>query len=174
MLAAGRITDCLVPQACYHRSACIPYAVAGAAVYGLDHMMRVVKTRFATATLQTIPELGLTRVDISSLKTGWRPGQHVRLRVLSTAMGFWGMTEVHPFTIASATDTEEGLVLMCRKTGRWTQKLYEMAQTPAIGEQCRTLKKRVQVMVEGPYGMFPNRLACDESHLDVGIARWCR
>ena len=144
------------------RPAYIPYVIAGAAVYGLDHIICVIKTHFATATLQTIPELGLTRVDISSSKTGWHPGQHVRLRVLSAAMGFGGMTEVHPFTIASTTDTEEGLVLICRKTGNWTEELYEMAQIPAISEQCRTLKRRVRVMVEGPYGMFPNRLACDE------------
>ena len=74
-------------------------------------------------------------------------------------MGLWGMTEAHPFTIASATNTEEGLVLMCKKTGNWTRKLYEMAQKPAAVEQGREPERRVKVMVEGPYGMSPNHLA---------------
>ena len=103
--------------------------------------------------------MGLTRVDIPSLNAGWRAGQHVRLRILSTAMGLWGMTEVHPFTISSATSTEEGLVLMCKRTGNWTRKLYEMAQTNASGEQGQEPGRRVKVMVEGPYGMSLNRSA---------------
>ncbi|KAG8221551.1 ferric reductase like transmembrane component-domain-containing protein [Butyriboletus roseoflavus] len=138
--------------ACYHQQACVPYVIAGSVVYGLDHIIRAIKTRFTTATLRTIPELGLTQVDIPSLNTGWRAGQHVRLRVLSAAMGLWGMTEVHPFTVASATNTEEGLVLMCKNTGNWTGKLYEMAQATASGEQGQKPEGRVKVMVEGPYG----------------------
>ncbi|KAI9459069.1 hypothetical protein HD554DRAFT_2029376 [Boletus coccyginus] len=140
--------------ACFHRRDCIPYVIAGSVCYGLDHAIRAIKTHFTTATLRTIPEMGLTRVDIPSLTTGWRPGQHVRLRVLSTAMGLWGMTEVHPFTISSAADTEEGLVLMCKTTGNWTRKLYEMAQMTGSGEQGQERGRRVKVMIEGPYGGF--------------------
>ena len=129
-------------------------------MYGVDHIVRLIKTRFTKATLRTIPEMGLTRVDIPSLTTGWRPGQHVRLRVLSTAMGLWGTTEVHPFTIASATNTEEGLVLMCKKTGNWTTKLYEMALKTPSDEQGQRPGKMAQVMVEGPYGMSLNCRSC--------------
>ena len=101
--------------------------------------------------------MGVIRVDIPSLNTGWCAGQHVRLRVLSTAMGLWGMTEVHPFTISSASNTEEGLVLMCKTTGSWTRKLYEIAQTTAAGKEGEEPGRRAKVMIEGPYGMFLNR-----------------
>ncbi|KAG6376746.1 hypothetical protein JVT61DRAFT_1765 [Boletus reticuloceps] len=137
--------------ACYHMDACVPFVIGGAVVYGVDHVIRAIKTRITVATLRTIPEMGLTRVDIPSLKTGWVAGQHVRLRVLSTSIGLWGMTEVHPFTIASATNTEEGLVLMCKKTGYWTNKLYEMAQTAESTQRGQESVRRVRVMVEGPY-----------------------
>ncbi|KAI9566156.1 ferric reductase like transmembrane component-domain-containing protein [Boletus coccyginus] len=140
--------------ACLHQPVCVPFVIAGSACYGLDHIIRAIKTRFTTATLRTIPEMGLTRVVIPSLSTGWRPGQHVRLRVLSTAMGLWGMTEVHPFTISNASNTEEGLVLMCKATGNWTRKLYEMARTAGSGEQGQEPGRRVKVMIEGPYGGF--------------------
>jgi ferric-chelate reductase len=145
---------------CYHVQPAVPYVIAASVVYGLDHIIRAIKTRFTTATLRTIPTMGLTRVDIPSLSTGWRAGQHVRLRVLSTSMGLWGMTEVHPFTISSAVNTEEGLVLMCKRTGKWTTKLYEMAQTTAPGEQGQEPGRRVKVMVEGPYGRSPDRRPC--------------
>lgn len=133
----------------------IPYVIAASVVYGLDHIIRAIKTHFTTATLQTVPELGLTRIDIPSVTSGWRPGQHVRLRILSTAMGLWRMAEVHPFTIASATNTEEGLVLMCKNTGGWTERLYMIAQTTASDEQGPGGRK-VKVVVEGPYGTSPN------------------
>ncbi|KAG9311376.1 hypothetical protein JVU11DRAFT_8483 [Chiua virens] len=130
--------------------------IAASSVYALDRIIRVIKTRFATATIRSIPELGLTRVDIPSLNSGWRPGQHVRLRVLSTAIGFFGMFEVHPFTIASATDTEEGLVLMCKRTGRWTEKLYDISRESTFDRYGQSVEKRIKVMVEGPYGGIGN------------------
>lgn len=122
--------------------------------YGLDHLVRTIKTRIATATLRPIPELGLTRVEMPTINAGWRAGQHVRLRVLSTAMGLWGTTEVHPFTIASVSKAEEGLVLLCKKTGRWTSTMYEIASTSVYGEQGKEVGRSVKVMVEGPYGMY--------------------
>lgn len=141
---------------CYHSHACIPYIAVASAFYGLDHLIRLVKTRITTATLRPIPELGLTRVEIPSLNSGWRAGQHVRLRVLSTGMGFFGLTEVHPFTIANVERTEEGMVLMCKKAGRWTTKMYELSATAKYGEQGREVGKNVRVMVEGPYGGVGN------------------
>ncbi|KAI6169660.1 hypothetical protein EDD17DRAFT_23150 [Pisolithus thermaeus] len=141
---------------CQHRPACVPYIVAASVFYGLDRLMRMVKTRITTATLRPIPELGLTRVEIPSLNSGWRAGQHVRLQVLSTGMGFLGLTEVHPFTIANVERTEEGMVLMCKKAGRWTTKMYELSATAKYGEQGREVGKNVKVMVEGPYGGVGN------------------
>ncbi|KAI6044551.1 hypothetical protein EDC04DRAFT_2889625 [Pisolithus marmoratus] len=142
--------------ACYHRPACAPYVAVACVFYGLDHLIRLAKTRITAATLFPIPELGLTRVEIPSLNSGWRAGQHIRLRVLSTGMGLFGLTEVHPFTIANAERTEEGMVLMCKKTGRWTTKVYELSAATKHGEQGREVGKNVRVMVEGPYGGIGN------------------
>ena len=149
------MSDTAVLQVCYHNANCIPYVIVASVFYGLDHLARAIKTRITTATLRPIPELGLTRIEMPTINAGWRAGQHVRLRVLSTAMGLWGMTEVHPFTIASVSKTEEGLVLLCKKTGRWTTKVYETASTSVYGEQGQEVGRNIKVMVEGPYGMQP-------------------
>ncbi|KAI6110392.1 ferric reductase like transmembrane component-domain-containing protein [Pisolithus croceorrhizus] len=146
----------LLFAACYHRPACVPYVAAACVFYGLDHLIRIAKTRITTATLRPIPELGLTRVEIPSLNSGWRAGQHVRLRVLSTGMGFFGLTEVHPFTIANVERTEEGMVLMCKKVGRWTTKMYELSSAEKYCERGSEAGKSVRVMVEGPYGGIGN------------------
>ncbi|KAF8452850.1 hypothetical protein L210DRAFT_2059386 [Boletus edulis BED1] len=137
---------------CNHHSGCIPYVTVACVFYGLDHLVRAIKTRITNATFRPIPELGLTRVEMPTVNAGWRAGQHVRLRVLSTAMGLLGMVEVHPFTIASVSETEEGLVLLCKKTGKWTTKMYEMASTSAYGEQGQEVGRKIKVIVEGPYG----------------------
>lgn len=138
--------------ACYHEPTCVPYVMAACVFYILDHIVRAVKTRVTIAKLRPLPELGITRVEVPSLNAGWRAGQHVRLRVLSSSMGWWGWSEVHPFTIANVTETSEGMVLMCKKTGRWTSSLFNMAQTATYGETGMEVGRDVRVMVEGPYG----------------------
>ncbi|KAG9310137.1 hypothetical protein JVU11DRAFT_9752 [Chiua virens] len=146
----------ILVSVCYHCAGCLPYVVVAGVFYAVDHLVRGIKTRITTATLRPIPELGLTRVEMPSINAGWRVGQHVRLRVLSTSMGFWGLTEIHPFTIANVNRTEEGLVLLCKKAGRWTNKMYQTANTSAYGERGQELGRTVKVMVEGPYGGLGN------------------
>lgn len=138
--------------ACYHEPTCVPYVAAACVFYILDHVVRAIKTRITTAKLQPLPELGITRVEVPSINAGWRAGQHVRLRVLSSSMGWWGWSEVHPFTIANVAETSEGMVLMCKKTGHWTGSLFSMAQTASYGETGKEVGRDVRVMVEGPYG----------------------
>jgi ferric-chelate reductase len=130
----------------------IPYILAGLGVYGLDLLLRVIKTRFCKATLRPLPDLGVTRIKVSQINAGWRAGQHVRVRILSSGMGWWGWTEVHPFTIASISGGNEGLVLMCKKTGKWTNRLYEIAKARGYVEA--EMGRKVTLMVEGPYGTF--------------------
>ncbi|KAG0697861.1 ferric reductase like transmembrane component-domain-containing protein, partial [Suillus ampliporus] len=137
--------------ACYHKPACIPYVMAACVFYIFDHVVRAVKTRITTARLHPLPELGITRVEVPSLNSGWRAGQHVRLRVLSSSMGWWGWSEAHPFTIANVTQTSEGMILMCKRTGRWTSSLFSMAQTASYGETGKEVGRDVRVIVEGPY-----------------------
>ena len=73
------------------------------AIYIVDRIIRGLKTRYTTARLTAIPDMGMTRVEIPNVNDGWRAGQHVRLQVLSKGMGRLGWAEVHPFTIASVS-----------------------------------------------------------------------
>lgn len=88
---------------CYHETFAIPYVAIVAGFYGLDRVLRLVQTRIVTAQLRPIPELGMTRIEVPSVNAGWRAGQHVRVRVLSSGMGVFGWMESHPFTIASVS-----------------------------------------------------------------------
>lgn len=96
-------------------------------------------------------EMEVTRVEVPYVNAGWRAGQHVRLRVLSFSLGWWAWTEVHPFTIASVSGSEEGMVLMCKRAGDWTRKLYDFAKS---GGYTHGGGRQVKVMLEGPYGGF--------------------
>ncbi|KAI0746323.1 incomplete iron reductase [Daedaleopsis nitida] len=138
---------------CQHVSWATPYVLVATGIYGFDRVMRLIKSRVAMARLRPLPDLGMTRVEVTAINTGWRAGQHVRLRVLSLGMGWRGWTEAHPFTIASVSrcPSGEGLVLMVKKAGDWTSKLYDLAQRADYGE-ANGLGSTVQVVVEGPYG----------------------
>ncbi|KAJ7182698.1 hypothetical protein C8R43DRAFT_1054634 [Mycena crocata] len=144
----------LVVCAYYHDAALLPYFYATIAIYGLDKLMRLVKTRISTATIRSIPELGVTRIELPYINKGWRAGQHVRIQVFSSAMGVTGWVQVHPFTIASQSNGEQGLVLMCKKTGTWTHKLFAAAST---GRSEQGVGRDIKVVVEGPYGAFYTR-----------------
>ncbi|KAI5121034.1 hypothetical protein M0805_008610 [Coniferiporia weirii] len=139
----------------YHQIVCRKYVLVGVALYVFDHFLRLVKTRFATASIEAVPELGLTRIELPGLTTGWRAGQHVRLRVLSAEMGLLGWSVAHPFTIASAGAGDRGLVLMCKKAGSWTNRLYGVASRESWREAERCIpsaSSRLKVIIEGPYG----------------------
>ena len=127
----------------------LPYIFASIALYAVDHIIRLIKSRFTLAHIHPLPELDLTRVEIPAINAGWRAGQHVRLRVISFKMGWFGWAEVHPFTIANVAESgPEGMVLMCKRAGGWTRKLYETAK---LGVGCGG--REVRVVVEGPYGL---------------------
>jgi NAD(P)H-flavin reductase len=111
--------------------------------------MRLVKSRIATANVTHIPQLDMAYVQIPTVNSGWRAGQHVRLRILSGGMGVFGWTESHPFTIASASGSNDGLVLLCKKAGDWTGRLVHLAK-----ELSRDVEGqgKLNVWVEGPFG----------------------
>ncbi|SRR6266550_1122243 len=89
-----------------------------------------------------IPSLSATWIEIPSLDSRCqRAGQHIHVRIFSSGLGWLGWTESHPFTIASAPVTsskqgrtvgEEGLILVCKKAGGWTGKLYDMARKSGL------------------------------------------
>ncbi|KDR70244.1 hypothetical protein GALMADRAFT_214680 [Galerina marginata CBS 339.88] len=140
----------VLPAVYQHKPNLLPYPLACLCFYLFDHVARLIKSRFTKAYIRPLPELDLTRVEIPSLNAGWRAGQHIRLRVCSFGMGWGGWAEVHPFTIASVSRGPEGMVLMCKRAGGWTRKLYEMAKMGGYTEG--GVGREVRVVVEGPYG----------------------
>jgi ferric-chelate reductase len=59
----------------------VPYCIAGAAIYAFELVCRAGKTRVTTAELRVISGAESVVITIGSLKSGWRAGQHVILRV---------------------------------------------------------------------------------------------
>lgn len=141
----------ILPAIYYHKPSTRYYVAAAGGLYALDHLLRILKTRLCTARLRPLPELDLTRVEIPYLNAGWRAGQYVRIRVLSSSMGWFGWAEAHPFSIASVSEGSEGMVLMCKKTGRWTQKLYQLGTVTGY-QSDEGDWKTTKILVEGPYG----------------------
>ncbi|KAH8078725.1 iron reductase [Cristinia sonorae] len=154
----------LLSSICMHSSAAAPYVWMAIAIYIVDRIIRGLKTRYTTARLTPITDLGMTRVELPAINDGWRAGQHVRLQVLSKGMGRMGWAEVHPFTIASISQAEDGsgLVLMCKKTGSWTRKLFDLAKK-STSELVKTNSQEVKVLVEGPYGGPGHTMFCSFS-----------
>ena len=97
-------------QACMHAPNARPYVFTGVGLYALDRVLRIVKTRVATAHLHTISALDMVRIEIPHINAGWHAGQHVRLKVFSLGMGIWGWAEPHPFTIASVSEVGSSLL----------------------------------------------------------------
>ncbi len=54
--------------------AAIPYVIVGAAFYGLDRLLRILRTRIVTATITTIPEMYSNQLVIPHINAGWRAG----------------------------------------------------------------------------------------------------
>ncbi|THH20120.1 hypothetical protein EUX98_g8647 [Antrodiella citrinella] len=163
----------LLSSICMHSSAAAPYVWMAIGIYLVDRILRALKTRYTTARLTPIPDMGMTRVEIPAVNAGWRAGQHVRLQVLSKEMGRMGWAEVHPFTIASVSGSNDGsgLVVMCKKTGTWTRKLFDLAKKPApvsshllnTTSGFPSMSQDVKVLVEGPYGGPGHTMFCSFS-----------
>ena len=67
-------------------------------------------------------------------------------------LGWFGWAEVHPFTIASVSRGQEGIVLICKRTGTWTKSLFEVAKLG--GRVDGEIGQKVKVVIEGPYGQW--------------------
>ncbi|KAI5117123.1 hypothetical protein M0805_007970 [Coniferiporia weirii] len=150
----------LLASLCHHKAGCVNWVLIAGGIYVLDHLVRLVKSRVCTARISTVPELGVTRVELPTIRKGWRAGQHVRLRVLSMEMGGIGWSVAHPFTIANVSDSAsgQGLVLLVKKAGRWTNNLYEAANRAGYyaSEEGYEAQRDMRVIVEGPYGGLGN------------------
>ena len=130
-------------------------------IYLLSMICSFTKTRLAHAELVALPGSRTTLVTIPTLRSGWRAGQHVRIRV--PALGFPHGLEAHPFTIASAPDGD-GMVLMCKAAGNWTEKLFNHASSNAEttdiseSESGSGRMTAATVILEGPYGGLGNTM----------------
>ncbi|KAI0794897.1 hypothetical protein C8Q75DRAFT_803744 [Abortiporus biennis] len=144
----------LLVAAYIHSQPSHPYIYVTLGIYLFDRVTRIIRTRYTVARLTPLPDLGMTRIEILGVNAGWRAGQHVRIRVLSRGMGLLGWWECHPFTIVSVSKgfSEEGLVLMCKKVGTWTTRLYDLSRKVEYGEAGTGISQDVKVLVEGPYG----------------------
>lgn len=146
----------MLSKAAMHFESAVKYVLLGVVVYGVDHFMRIVKTRVTKARVRALPELGITEVELPTVTTGWRAGQHVRIRFLTTELGITSWSIAHPFTIANASESAggKGLTLLCKKAGRWTNSLYAAAErADHYGmEGGYGHYRKMNVMVEGPYG----------------------
>ncbi|KIJ45511.1 hypothetical protein M422DRAFT_29647 [Sphaerobolus stellatus SS14] len=130
---------------CYHTLYAVPWIFPPLAFYGLDLLLRMIRTRIKDAVLVPVDNQ-MTLIHVENCDGGWIAGQHVQLRVFFSARMF----ESHPFTILNAPSptscTSSGeLILAARVSGDWTKALNEAARHSEKSS-------RVAVMIDGPYG----------------------
>ncbi|GAA5900268.1 hypothetical protein JCM6882_002293 [Rhodosporidiobolus microsporus] len=125
-----------------------PYIAFALAVYCADVLLRIAKTRLGSASIVALPG-GMTMLQSHGVNSGWRPGQHVWLRV---AKG-WRGWETHPFTVANAPrgasplEGSHNLTLLVKSCGDWTRGVNSHAVQAEGG-----FGRRVKCAIEGPYG----------------------
>lgn len=137
-----------------HVDEAVPWCLAAGGLYALSIVTSFFKSRFAHAELVALGGCTTTLITIPDITTGWRAGQHVRLRVFG--LGLKNAFEAHPFTIASAPDCG-GMVLMAKAAGNWTTDLYRLAASGGVASNAGDLevgvwKRNARVQIEGPYG----------------------
>ena len=108
-------------------------------------------------------------MHVPSLRTGWRAGQHVRVRVVSGGwlawLATWFLCRARPFTIAAGSDSG-GVMLQIKALGSWTRKLLCVTDTNSARpgrrpepistdvQRGRGSTREVRVIIEGPYGNY--------------------
>ena len=166
LLIRGVSSSLIASQTYKHAPTTLPYIIAAAGLFGFDRIARIFRTRYTKAWLTAEHALngGTTLVYLPSLGAGWRAGQHVRLRVVSSAWFGWWTTwffsRGRPFSIAAGSDSV-GMMLSVKVQGSWTRRLLDMSGEAADArpkerfadtERGRGPSREVRVIVEGPYG----------------------
>lgn len=144
-----------------HVPSAVPWAIASGIIYAVSILFGLAKSRVTRAELVALSGNATTMITLPGITTGWRAGQHVRLRVPSIK-GALNKMECHPFTIASAPDSG-GLVLLAKVAGDWTHELYNLATKGGGSADMETgtgvwRPRTTTVIVEGPYGGLGNTL----------------
>jgi hypothetical protein len=164
----------IASQTYQHAPITLPYILTAAGLFGFDRIARLARTRYTKAWLTAEQALngGSTLVHVPSLGAGWRAGQHVRLRVVSSRwFGWWATWLVgrsRPFTIAAGSNSG-GMILTIKARGSWTRALLRMSGDAADArpkeftdpERGRGPSREVHVIVEGPYSKYqPSAAVC--------------
>jgi predicted ferric reductase len=151
---------CCVIGMYWHHESCPPWMLASGGIYGAHFVFTLMKTRVADAEIQALGGTTTTLVTIPRITSGWRAGQHVRIRIIGLGLL---SAECHPFTIANAPDTPGGMVLMVKAAGDWTSRLYETASSGGHATQLQAesgvWRRKAKVIIEGPYGGLGNTLS---------------
>jgi predicted ferric reductase len=149
-----------------HAPITLPYILAATGLIAFDRLARLIRTRYAKAWLTAEHALngGTTLLHVPSLGAGWRAGQHVRLRVVSSAWLGWWTTwlfgRARPFTMAAGSDSC-GIVLSIKAQGSWSRNLLRKSaeagdarpkERYTDAERGRGPSREVRVIIEGPYG----------------------
>lgn len=111
--------------------------VAGFGLF--DSGARMLRGSFTIAEVSFNSVLDACEVRVDSLNQGWLPGQHMRIRVLDSRLGF-GSLFSHPFTITNSPGTS--MTFLCFRRGDWTTRLCNAASSSTS----------VRVLLDGPYG----------------------
>ncbi|KIR77298.1 ferric-chelate reductase [Cryptococcus gattii E566] len=180
----------------YHTPYSQPWIWACVSIYAYDLVVRMLRYRIKDATLVPVDKT-LTMIYIPDCDAGWLPTQHVLLRVLSGSGIFeshpFTITNA-PSTPFSASP--RGIILYAKVAGDWTKKLHDLARdikSLEVGDDLEEKEsflaannkarlsgggegmegmdhpgKRVQVMIDGPYGGLKMDLGQYESVLLVG------
>lgn len=145
----------------------MPYILAATGLIVFDRLTRLFRTRYTKAWLTAEHALngGTTLVYVPSLGAGWRAGQHVRFRVVSSAWFGWLTTwlfgRARPFTVAAGSDSG-GIILSIKAQGSWSRNLLRTSDAGDARpkeryidpERGRGPSREVRVIVEGPYGKY--------------------
>ncbi|GAA5945750.1 hypothetical protein JCM10213_002709 [Rhodosporidiobolus nylandii] len=132
-----------------------PYTAFCLAVYGVDILARLLRTRFGAATIVPLPGGaggGMTMLQSHRINVGWRPGQHVWLRCW---LGWRRGWETHPYTVANAPmgasplEGSHNLTLLVKSAGDYTRALNKHAAEGALDS---AMGRTVKCAIEGPYG----------------------
>lgn len=179
----------------YHTPYSRPWIWPCVAIYAYDLIVRMLRYRIKDATLVPVDKT-LTMIHIPDCDAGWLPTQHILLRVLSGSGIFeshpFTITNA-PSTAFSASP--RGIILYAKVAGDWTRKLHALARdvkSLEVGDDLEEKEsflankaqsegggnvdeegidhpgKRVQVMIDGPYGGLSMDLGQYESVLLVG------
>ncbi|WWC89453.1 uncharacterized protein L201_004377 [Kwoniella dendrophila CBS 6074] len=178
----------------YHTPYSRPWIYPCVALYAYDLFVRMLRYRIKDATLVPVDDT-LTMIHIPDCDAGWLPTQHVMVRVLKGSGVFeshpFTITNA-PSTSFSASP--RGIILYAKVAGDWTKKIHNLARdikTIEVGDDDETIEERqkflereekpddsidglqhpgrkVQVMIDGPYGGLKIDLSQYENVLLVG------